>query len=265
MRSPAVAGSFYPRSPEALRRQLDELFKGVGKVDEVQARGAVIPHAGYVYSGPVAAEVYARLPRRDTYVILGPNHTGLGAPVAMSTQTWETPLGSVEVDADLAKAMAGTIVDQDDTAHLREHSIEVQLPFLQYRFSGFKILPITMRLQDEKTAVEVGTALGQAIKGLGRSCTIIASSDFTHYEPQEVARSTDAKLLEAVLNMDIPELYHRVYGLNATACGYGPISATITTSRILGAKTAKLLRYATSGDTSGDYSQVVGYSAVVFT
>src|SRR5512137_1134868 len=112
MRSPAVAGSFYPMSSEALRRQLDELFKGVGKVEEVQALGAVAPHAGYIYSGPAAAEVYARLPRRDTYIILGPNHTGLGAPVAMSTQPWETPLGPVEIDVDLAKAMAGSIVDQ---------------------------------------------------------------------------------------------------------------------------------------------------------
>lgn len=268
MRSPAVAGQFYPRSPDELRRQLDEMFGGVFSgvsKEELAVLGAVVPHAGYIYSGAVAAEVYARLPKRQTYVILGPNHHGMGAPVALSRDSWRTPLGEVSVDLELADALAGTIIDQDETAHRSEHSIEVQIPFLQRRFSDFKILPIAMGLQDEETAVEVGSVLAKAASDLKRDVTVIASSDFTHYEPQEVARKVDSRLIEAVLNMDVPELYGRVYRYNATACGYGPIAATITAARAFGATSGKLLRYATSGDVVGDYSQVVGYGAIVFT
>lgn len=264
MRSPAVAGQFYPRDPGDLRLQLDEFSKDVVS-EELTALGAVVPHAGYVYSGAVAEEVYARLPKRQTYVILGPNHHGLGAPVALSRESWRTPLGVVETDLEMAEALSGTIIDQDESAHLHEHSIEVQLPFLQNRFTGFKILAIAMGLQDEETAVEVGEAVGKAALDLKRNCTFIASSDFTHYEPQELARKVDANLIEAILRMDIPELYSRVYRYEATACGYGPIAAAITASRALGATSGKLLRYATSGDVTGDYSQVVGYGAIAFT
>lgn len=264
MRAPAVAGQFYPRQPVELKHQLDSLFGGV-KGEELAVLGAVVPHAGYVYSGAVAAEVYSRLPPKETYVILGPNHHGMGAPVALSRDSWRTPLGTVSTDLELADALAGTIIDYDELAHRQEHSIEVQLPFLQSRFSDFKILPIAMGLQDEETAVEVGEAIAKAVRDLKRDVTVIASSDFTHYEPQEVARKVDARLIEAALNMDVPELYGRVYMYNATACGYGPIAATITASRVMGATSGKLLRYATSGDVIGDFSQVVGYGAIIFT
>ena len=146
-----------------------------------------------------------------------------------------------------------------------EHSLEVQIPFLQRRFSEFEILPVCMGLQDMQTAIEVGEEISSAAKKVNRKVVVIASSDFTHYEPQETARKVDTQLLEAVLNMDVKELYNRVYRYDATACGYGPIAATITASAVLGAKMGKLLCYATSGDVSGDYSQVVGYGAVVFT
>ncbi|MDD4162695.1 MAG: MEMO1 family protein [Methanothrix sp.] len=261
MRLPAVAGQFYPGSGAELERQLDGMLH---PEKELPVLGAVVPHAGYVYSGQVAAAAYSRLPKAETYVIIGPNHHGLGSPVALSRESWRTPLGDVESDLELADALAGSIIDYDETAHLHEHSIEVQIPFLQKRFQGFKILPICMGLQDEQTAVEVGRELSLAVKKTNRSCILIASSDFTHYEPQETARKVDAKLLEAILNMDVPELYERVYRYDATACGYGPIAVTITTAAALGAKTGKLLAYATSGDVSGDYSQVVGYGAVVF-
>lgn len=174
-------------------------------------------------------------------------------------------MGVVEPDLELADALAGTIIDHDETAHRHEHSIEVQIPFLQARFEGFKILPVAMGLQDEETAIEVGEELARAISRLSRNCTIIASSDFTHYEPQDVARKVDALLIEAILNMDVHELYARVYRHNATACGYGPIAATITAAASLGATSGKLLRYATSGDVTRDYSQVVGYGAIAFT
>ena len=261
MRLPAVAGQFYPSSGEELEHQLDDMLH---PEKEILCQGAVVPHAGYIYSGQVAAKVYSRLPKVETYVIIGPNHRGLGSPVALSRESWRTPLGDVEPDLELADALAGSIIDHDETAHRREHSIEVQIPFLQKRFQGFKILPISMRLQDEQTALEVGQALSRAVQKLKRSCIVIASSDFTHYEPQETARKVDAKLLEAILNMDVPKLYERVYRYSATACGYGPIAATITATVALGAKAGQLLAYATSGDVSGDYSQVVGYAAIAF-
>ncbi|MCX6678022.1 MAG: MEMO1 family protein [Methanothrix sp.] len=261
MRLPAVAGQFYPGNGAELEHQLDDMLH---PEKEIPILGAVVPHAGYIYSGQVAAEVYSRLPKAETYVIIGPNHHGLGSPVALSRESWRTPLGVVEPDLVLADMLAGSIIDHDETAHLHEHSIEVQLPFLQKRFQGFKILPISMGLQDEQTAIEVGQELSLAVRKLNRRCIIIASSDFTHYEPQETARKVDAKLLEAILNMDVPELYSRVYRYNATACGYGPIAVTITAAAALGAKAGKLLAYATSGDVSGDYSQVVGYAAIAF-
>jgi AmmeMemoRadiSam system protein B len=233
--------------------------------NELAVLGAVVPHAGYIYSGKVAAEVYSRLPKKDTYVILGPNHTGIGSPIALSRDSWRTPIGDVETDKELADALAGTIIDQDEIAHLGEHSIEVQIPFLQARFSNFKILSISMGLQDMETAVEVGEELGKAIKKLNRNCLVIASSDFTHYRPQDEARKVDAKLIESILNMDIPEFYARIHRYDASACGFGPIAATITSSVVLGATSGKLLRYATSGDETGDYRQVVGYGAIVLT
>ena len=261
MRLAAVAGQFYPGRGAELEHQLDGMLH---PEKELPVLGAVVPHAGYIYSGQVAAAVYSCLPKAETYVIIGPNHHGLGSPVALSRDSWKTPLGVVESDGEMADALAGSIIDHDETAHLHEHSIEVQLPFLQRRFQGFKILPICMGLQDEETAVEVGREISRAIEMLHRRSVIIASSDFTHYEPQETARSVDTKLLEAILNMDVPELYSRVRRYDASACGYGPIAATITTSAALGAKAGRLRAYATSGDVSGDYNQVVGYGAVVF-
>ena len=261
MRPAAVAGQFYPGSGAELEHQLDEMLH---PESEIAVLGAVVPHAGYIYSGHVAAAVYSCLPKAETFVIIGPNHQGMGSPVALSRDSWKTPLGVVETDRDMADALAGSIIDHDETAHIYEHSIEVQLPFLQRRFSGFKILPICMGLQDEETALEVGREIASASQRIGRRCITIASSDFTHYEPQERARSVDSKLLEAILNMDVPELYSRVHRYDATACGYGPIAATITAASGLGAKAGRLLAYATSGDVSGDYHQVVGYGAVVF-
>jgi len=263
MRHPSVAGQFYSGNIEDLKEELDDAFEG--KIQEsLPVRGAVVPHAGYMYSGSVAAEAYAKLPEKETYVLIGPNHHGMGLPIALSRESWMTPLGAVECDLELADALRGSIIEDDESAHLYEHSLEVQIPFLQYRFANFKILPICMGLQDEETAVEVGEAVGEAIRDLGKDCVIIASSDFTHYEPQEDASRKDLMVIEAILKMNVSEIYKQVYSLNLTACGYGPISATITASKMLGATKGDLLRYATSGDVTGDYSQVVGYGAIVF-
>jgi AmmeMemoRadiSam system protein B len=265
MRNPAWAGKFYHRDSRGLNEELDSCFRGVSQ-ETLPMAGAVVPHAGYMYSGAVAAEVYARLPRRETYVIIGPNHSDpRNLMAAMSRDSWRTPLGTIDVDQDLASALAGSIIDIDEMAHAEEHSIEVQLPFLQKRFSQFRILPISLGgFQDQHTALDVGRTVAKAILDLKKDCTIIASSDFSHYKPHEVARRVDAKLIESILSMDVAEFYNRLSEYDATACGYGPIAATITSSKLLGATSGKLLRYATSGDVTGDYSQVVGYGAIAF-
>ncbi len=263
MRQPTVAGQFYPSGEKGLKKELRRCFSNV-EVSDCNAIGAVVPHAGYVYSGAVAAHSYAHLIKADTYVIFGPNHTGYGSAVSVSQDVWSTPLGEVETDVELGRCLAGTIIDMDEIAHRYEHSIEVQIPFLQHRFKNpFKILPICMGLQDEETAVEVGTEVARATKELGKNVSFIASSDFTHYQSQEVAQRIDEYLIEAVVDMDVPELYRRRAEMNASVCGYGPIAAMLTATQAMGARGAELLKYATSGDVSGDTNAVVGYAAIV--
>lgn len=263
MRQPAVAGQFYPLRPEYLEKELKRCFEGL-EVRERNVLGAVCPHAGYTYSGKVAAHAYAALPKADTYVLFGPNHTGYGSPVSVSTETWKTPLGPVESDLELARGFLGSIADLEELGHMYEHSIEVQLPFLQYRFGrGFKILPICMGMQDEETALEVGNLAADLVSRSGKKAVFIASSDFTHYQPAELARETDLDVIDAVLEMDVPSMYARLRRRNASICGYGPIAAMLTASKKLGGSRASLLKYANSGDVSGDKDAVVGYAAII--
>lgn len=257
MRRPVVAGQFYRGDPEGLRSQLKSCFDvSVLKED---AKGAVVPHAGYVYSGQVAAYVYAALPTAETYVIIGPNHRGIGPAIALSQETWSTPLGEVEVDREIVDALSEN-VDVDESAHQYEHSIEVQLPFLLYMFKDFKIVPICMGLQDENTAKELSIALANALRG--RDVIMLASSDFTHYEPDKVAREKDHLVIEAILELDTSKFYSRIYERRISVCGYGPIAVMLETTKALGAEKGKLLKYATSGDVVGDISSVVGYAAI---
>jgi AmmeMemoRadiSam system protein B len=222
-----------------------------------------------MFSGPVAAHSYYQLAvdgKPDLVFILGPNHTGLGSGLAvMNEGVWRTPLGDVEIDAEAANQVVqeSKIVDADEAAHSYEHSIEVQLPFLQYLYGeGFKIVPICFLMQDLNSAREVGEALAKI--AAQRNAVIIASSDMTHYEPQEKAQSKDSKALEAVRAMDEARFYSIIESQRVTACGYGPIAALVTAAKSLGVKEAKLLCYKTSGDVIGDYSAVVGYAAVCF-
>lgn len=265
MRRSAVAGQFYPGTQKELKRELNRCFATITIVDQSRdVMGAVVPHAGYTYSGPTAAHVYAALPQADTYVILGPNHTGVGSLVAVSQETWETPLGEVPADKEFVKKLAGGIIDLDENAHRYEHSIEVQLPFLQYRFSHkFEIVPICMGMQDEQTAMEIGNQLAQVIRDSNKKVVIIASSDFSHYVPDKVARDTDNYLIESVLTLDVDEFYARLAERNASACGYGPITAMFVASAQLGATGGTLLDYSTSGDVTGDTSAVVGYAGII--
>jgi len=278
VRRPCQAGAFYAGTYESLKKQVEQCFLhelGPRKIPEVaetslrQVVGLTCPHAGYMFSGPIAAHAYYELAidgRPDIVVLFGPNHTGYGSALAvMNEGIWRTPLGDVEVDGAVANQIVQVsgILDVDDSAHSMEHSIEVQLPFLQYLYdSKFKIVPICFLMQDLSSAREVGKAVGKVLAG--KNAVVIASSDMTHYEPQERAERKDRMALEAVEAMDEAKFYSTVEAQNITACGYGPIAAVITASKALGAKEAKLLCYKTSGDIVGDYSSVVGYAAVCF-
>lgn len=279
IRRPTVAGQFYESNAEALRSQIKSSFLsplGPGKLPEINTHnhprsivGLVCPHAGYMYSGAVAASAYFELASDgtpDTVVILGPNHTGYGIALSLMRKgVWQTPLGSVEVDSKMADAVLHetSVVGVDELAHRYEHSIEVQLPYLQYLYgNSFKLLPICFKLQDYESAVEVGRALVEVLDA--SNAIVIASSDMTHYEPQKTASAKDHKALKSVLEMDAKGFYDTIETQNITACGYGPIAALITYAKGVNAKEAKLLNYRNSGDVSGDYSSVVGYAAVSF-
>jgi AmmeMemoRadiSam system protein B len=272
VRRPAVSGMFYAGTAKDLKEQIEWCYKhelGPGAIPRVNSEGRreiaaiVVPHAGYYYSGPVAAHAYKDLADDgifDTAVILGPNHTGYGYPVSLwAGDDWSTPLGEVEIDKKLAQRLLGGVIRADETAHIHEHSIEVQLPWLQYIYKQLRIVPITMMAQDLETARAVGAAISQA----DDNSVIIASSDFSHYEPQSVAVEKDSSVIEAIVALDEEELYKRCERLNCTMCGYGPVAAAIVAAKEMKARKASLLKYATSGDTSGDFSRVVGYGSIV--
>ncbi len=260
MRIPAVAGMFYPGNGEELRRLIHELAPP-SPSPRLDAMGVVVPHAGYVYSGGVAAKVFASIEGAPTFVILGPRHGWEGSAVAVSTQPWKTPLGVADVDHEFIDLLPPGIIDRDELAHAREHSIEVQVPFLQYFFKDFRIVPIALGLQDYETVREVAGELTIAIEKYPRKVVIVASSDFTHYEPAGVARRKDRLLIERIEKLDVPGLYDEIASLNATCCGYGPIAAMMLSCKRRGATKAELLAYATSGDVTGD-REVVGYAGL---
>jgi AmmeMemoRadiSam system protein B len=278
VRRPTQAGAFYEGDAEALKTQIENCFLnelGPKKLPQVNKNGPrdvvglVCPHAGYMYSGAVAANAYYELAqdgKPDTVVILGPNHTGYGSALSLMNEgVWRTPLGDVEVDGETANQIVKEtrLVDVDDLAHRFEHSIEVQLPFLQYLYgSAFKFVPVCFQLQDLSSAVEVGKALVEVLAS--KNAVVIASSDMTHYEPQGNAATKDLAALKAVEAMDEKRFYSIIEAQHVTACGYGPIAAVIAYAKGLGAKEAKLLCYKSSGDVTGDYSSVVGYAAVSF-
>ena len=264
MRQPRVSGAFYSSSTRALEKELKDIYSGFTKKPDEKILGGVVPHAGYIYSGRTAAAVYSRIPVDATYVILGPNHSMSGALIAASEDDWMTPMGKVELDRDLLSHLRKEVVMVDENAHAFEHSIEVQLPFLQYLIKSVKILPISMGIQDYETAVDVGDALSDAINAHSRKVVVLASSDFTHYQPEEVVKSIDMSVIKPILEMDLRSFFDTVYNLNASVCGYGPIGTVIHTLLSLGAVKGELVRYSTSAEASGDTRQVVGYGGIVF-
>lgn len=280
VRKPAVAGYFYPGNEEELREQLEKLFLhklGPGRLPRPKESfsrrlaGIVSPHAGYVYSGPVAAHGYLELAeggRPKLIVVMGPNHHAVGAPIALSDyEAWETPLGTVDVDLEISRELVGAsgVMAFDNDAHRYEHSIEVQLPFLQFLFdSSFKLVPISMLLQNPETSRIVGEAVADVVLELEPRAYIIASSDFTHYEEARKAANKDKYALEKILSLDLKGLYDVVIERDVSICGPGPIMSLIAAAQKLNATKPRVLKYANSGDVTGDYSSVVCYASIAF-
>ncbi|HET6779641.1 MAG TPA: MEMO1 family protein [Nitrososphaera sp.] len=278
-RAPAVAGMFYPDNARELRALIDHSFRnqrfGPGRpppsTDKRKIYGIVSPHAGYVYSGTVAANSFYEVSSIDfqDVIMVGPNHYGIGSWVAaMKNGTWETPLGDVQVNSQLAEKIAGRspALDFDEYAHSRDHCLEVQLPFLQYIKQDFKIVPIVLILQRSDIAFDLGNAISETImkEDTLESTLLLASSDFTHYEPNREAHRKDGELIKAIVALDVNKFYAVLERLNVSACGYGAIATMMVAARNLGATRGELLKYATSGDVTGDISAVVGYSSIVF-
>ncbi len=274
LRHPAVAGHFYQGTAEALRKQVQGFI--IPDAKKVKALGILAPHAGLMYSGAVAGAVYSSVELPDTFILLGPNHTGLGASVSlMSSGQWETPLGTVEIDEPLSASILAksTHIRSDTLAHLREHSLEVQLPFIQYLKKTFKIVPLQMLDTRLETCLDVGRAIAAAIQERGmrgsengfelHNALIVASSDMSHYERAETAKEKDSKAIRHILNLDPQGLFRTVRDYGITMCGYGPAVVMLAACKALGASRAELIKYANSGEVSGDYDQVVGYAGVV--
>jgi AmmeMemoRadiSam system protein B len=264
IREAAVAGQFYPGWPAELRETIKYMTGKAGPKKE--AIGVVCPHAGYIYSGPVAGAVFSVLKFPATFILIGPNHRGMGKPYSlMKDGSWKTPLGETPVNTELAEAILkeSTYLEPDHVAHRYEHSLEVQLPFLQYFKPDVTIVPIILSHASAAIYKEIGLSIAKAEKKTGVDTVILASSDMTHYEPHESAKSKDKEAINAILDLDADELVRRIAKYDITMCGYAPVISLITAARELGAKKAELIKYQTSGDTSGDYSSVVGYAGII--
>lgn len=266
IREAAVAGQFYPAWPKELKQTIEYMVdKNAVKIDAV---GVVSPHAGYIYSGPVAGAVFSRIKFKNTFILLGPNHRGMGKHFSIMTKgSWKTPLGEVQINSGLAQAILKESghLEEDSLAQKYEHSLEVQVPFLQYFKQDVMIVPIVLSQGSVSTYEEIGQALASVLKGTGNEDTavILASSDMTHYEPHEQAKAKDRKAIDAVLALDVEDLVRQIATHKITMCGYAPVISLISAARQLGAKKTELVKYQTSGDTSGDYSSVVGYAGIV--
>jgi AmmeMemoRadiSam system protein B len=268
MRHPAVAGQFYAGDERSLRKQVEGCFTGPfgpGALPELKKgprkiMGGVAPHAGYIFSGMVAAHLYSQIATDgfpETFVIIGPNHTGRGSGVAVTSDDFQTPLGVVKVDRELVKEIRKDLIDEDSEAHYEEHSIEVQLPFLQYISKDFKLVPICMGFQDYDASKRVGEVIRDAV--LGKDVIVIASTDMSHYVTQATAQTKDRLAISAVETMNPKKLYDIVTDENISMCGYGPVMATMIACP--GGK-ARLLKYGTSGDVH-PMRDVVGYASIV--
>ena len=268
LRHPAVAGRFYPGNREDLRAEaLAYLSQQTSKeTAPIRAIGCIAPHAGYIFSGHVAGAVFARIEIPRLCVVMCPNHTGMGRPLAiMSEGVWETPLGDVPIDEEFASDLKRRFpaLQEDPAAHRAEHAAEVELPFLQLLQPHLRFVPIALGTGQLEALEQLGLALADVISQRSEPVLMVASSDMNHYEPDAVTRVKDHRAIERILTLDPRGLHEVVTQQDVSMCGFGPAVAMLTAARELGAKSAELVKYATSGDISGDREMVVGYAGVV--
>jgi len=264
VRSPAVSGRFYPADSHELARRVDDCTKDAGQ--KISALGCVVPHAGYVYSGHVAGAVYGALNLPARVILLGPRHFPRGEPLAiLSEGSWRTPLGEAPVDGELAAELkrACGLLREDEAAHLSEHSLEVQLPFLQRLIKTFRFVPIVLGTDRYPALEELGRAVARVLAAQTEPVLLVASSDMNHYESDEITRVKDRKAIEKILEFDARGLYDTVRREGITMCGYGAAVVLLIAARELGGERAELVRYATSGDVTGDRAEVVGYAGLI--
>ncbi len=280
IRKPAVAGSFYPGDSQGLKKAIEDSFLhkfGAGEIPKLNnfdgkdyPVNIMVPHAGYQYSGPIASHSYCQIVQNgfpEVFIILSPNHTGLGSEISVFNEgEWITPFGNVEVDSEFADEIISfsDIASADYMAHINEHSIEVQLPFLQYFSDDFKIVPITMGSQTFSASSDLANAIINAADKVDKSYCVIASTDLSHFNNQERANKVDSFVLEDIAEMNEFKLYEEIIQYNITMCGYGPVMTTISLSKQSNKKDCEILAYKTSGDISGDLSSVVGYASGIF-
>ena len=281
IRKPAVSGKFYPSNVSSLLKSIEDSFllgDGPGSIPELsrskiknhELKSIMVPHAGYMYSGSVASNAYYNLALDgfpETFIIIGPNHTGVGEAVSVFNDGgWISPLGHIEVDREFADTLIGNseFLKSDYVAHLNEHSVEVQLPFLQYFSNDFRIVPIVMGIQDKDIACDIVDSVVKSEKELGRDVCIVASSDLSHFNDESVANIQDRLVLDDIVAMDEDKLLRDIRREDITMCGYGPVMVSMLYSKITGQGICELLKYSTSAKVTGDSRSVVGYASAFF-
>jgi len=264
IRKPIVNGQFYPQEPDLLKSQISQ-FKPEGS-SKISAKGLILPHAGYLYSGRVATVTVSKIIPKKTVVILGPNHTGLGPSFSLWDEgSWKIPSNEINIDENLAKAILskGSYVSKDFSAHENEHSIEVQLPIINYFFNDFKLVPIACKTSNLETYKNIAAQIYEGLKGSKDEVLLVASTDLTHYEPDQLARKKDRSVIEALINLDEEELIKKIHEENITMCGEAPVAILIACLKKIGVRKSQVALYQTSGDSGGDKTSVVGYVGMI--
>jgi len=266
LREPAVAGRFYPADPTVLRQDVEAFLSSSEPLQRSRVIGCIAPHAGYIYSGQVAGAVFSRIEVPSRCIILCPNHTGRGHPLAiMKEGGWRSPLGTVPIASALAVQLAESspALSEDSAGHQSEHAIEVELPFLQVRNPDVEFVPIAIGTGQLLVLESLGEAIAKVIQNSQEPVLIIASSDMNHYEDDAMTRVKDHKAIARILALDPRGLHETVMNESISMCGFGPAVTMLTAARILDAQKAELVQYATSAEVSGDYSTVVGYAGII--
>ncbi len=263
-RNPAVSGQFYPSSSRELSQQISAFMDH----DKVKSRaiGVVSPHAGIMFSGKVAGEIFSRIEIPHTFILIGPNHTGYGPPVSlMPSGTWAVPTGELNIDEGISGTLLKKcdIIDADSTAHQMEHSLELQLPFILHYSNSVNIVPILMMTDSLDVCRIVGEAVADTVLECGYPVTIIASSDMSHFVSDKTARSKDENAIKEIENLDPEGLYHTVREQNISMCGVIPVATMLFAAKKLDAGESHLVKYITSAEVSGDYDYVVGYAGLI--